>query len=84
MMERPPVWDRHIAQIRSSVRMAWQPATGYNRRSRIEAQIGRWKSFIGPRLQFCSFSRQITEVQLGQKILNTMTALGPPVFERIA
>ena len=53
-------------------------------RSRIEAQIGRWKSFIGPRLQFCSFSRQITEVQLGQKILNTMTALEPPVFERMA
>ena len=84
MMERPPVGDRHIAQIRNSVRMAWQAATGYNRRSRIEAQICRWKSFIGPRLQFCSFSRQITEVQLGQKILNTMTALGPPVFERIA
>ena len=53
-------------------------------RSRIETQIGRWKSFIVPRLQFRSFSRQITEIQLGQKVLNTTTALGPPVFERMA
>ena len=39
---------------------------------------------IGPKLQHRSFSRQITEIQLGQKVLNTMTALGRPVFERIA
>ena len=47
-------------------------------------QKRHWKSVIGLRLKSRSFSRQITEVQLGQKILNTMTALGPPVFERIA
>ena len=76
--------DRHIAQIRSNGRMAWQLATGYNQRSRIETQIGRWKSVIGPKLKSRSFSRQITEIQVGQKVLNTMTALGRPVFERIA
>ena len=43
-----------------------------------------WKSVIGRRLQSRSFSRQITEIQVGQKVLNTMTALGRPVFERIA
>ena len=80
----PTVRDRHIAQIRSNGRMAWQAATGYNQRSRIETQIGRWKSVIGPRLRSRSFSRQITEIQVGQKVLNTMTALGRPVFERIA
>ena len=53
-------------------------------RSRIETQIGRWKSVVGPRLRSRSFSRQITEIQLGQKVLKTMTALGRPVFERIA
>ena len=37
----PTVRDRHIAQIRSNGRMAWQVATGYNQRSRIETQIGR-------------------------------------------
>ena len=80
----PTVRDRHIAQIRSNGRMAWQAATGYNPRSRIETQIGRWKSVIGPKLKSRSFSRQITEIQVGQKVLNTMTALGRPVFERIA
>ena len=34
----PTVRDRHIAQIRSNGRMAWQAATGYNQRSRIETQ----------------------------------------------
>ncbi len=54
----PTVRDRHIAQIRSNGRMAWQAATGYNQSSRIEApQIGRWKSVTGPRLQSRSFSR---------------------------
>ena len=80
----PTVRDRHITQIRRNGRMAWQAATGYNRRSRIETQIGRWKSVIGPKLKSRGFSRQITEIQLGQKVLNTMTALGRPVFERIA
>ena len=80
----PTVRDRHIAQIRSNGRMAWQVATGYNQRSRIETQIGRWKSVIGPKLKSRSFSRQIAEIQVGQKVLNTMTALGRPVFERIA
>ena len=80
----PTVRDRHIAQIRSNGRMAWQAATGYNQRSRIETQIGRWKSVIGPKLKSRSFSRQITEIKVGQKVLNTMTALGRPVFERIA
>ena len=78
------VRDRHIAQIRSNGCMAWQTATGYNQRSRIETQMGRWKSVIGPKLKSRSFSRQITEVQLGRKVLNTMTALGRPVFERIS
>ena len=78
------VRDRHIAPIRSNGRMAWQTATGYNQRSRIETQMGRWKSVIGPKLKSRSFSRQITEIQLGRKVLNTMTALGRPVFERIA
>ena len=80
----PTVWDRHIAQIRSNGRMAWQVATGYNQRSRIETQIGRWKGVIARRLQSRSLSRQITEIQVGQKVLNTMTALGRPVFERTA
>ena len=47
------------------------------------SQIGRWKSVIGLKLKSRSFSSQIQEIQLDQKVLNTMTALGRPVFERI-
>ncbi len=72
-----------VAQSRS-VQGCKEAATGYNQRSRIETQIGRWKSVIGPKLKSRSFSRQITEIKVGQKVLNTMTALGRPVFERIA
>ena len=61
----PTVRDRHIAQIRSKGRMAWQASTGHNRCSRIETQIGRWKSVIGPKLKSRSVSRQITEIQPG-------------------
>ena len=64
--------------------MAWQVATGYNQRSRVETQIGRWKSVIGTKLKALSFPMQITEIKLGQKVLNTMTKLGRPMFERIS
>ena len=57
------VRDRHIAQIRSNGRMAWQVATGYNQRSRIETQIGRWKSVIGPKLK----SPQLLQVNHGDQ-----------------
>ncbi|WP_369598506.1 IS5 family transposase [Sinorhizobium meliloti] len=39
----PPVRDRHIAEIQIKGRMAWQKSTGYNKRSRAETQMGRWK-----------------------------------------
>ena len=80
----PTVRDRHIAPIGRNGRMACDVLKGYNWRSRIETQIGRWKSVIGPKLKSRSFSRQITEIKVGQKVLNTMTALGRPVFERTA
>ena len=46
--------------------------------------MGHWKSVIGLRLQSRSFSRQITEIQRGHKILNTTTDLSRPVFGRTA
>ncbi len=64
--------------------MAWQVAKGYNQRSRVETQIGRWKSVIGTKLKARSFSRQIKEIRLGQKVMNTMTELGRPASEHIS
>ena len=56
-------------------RLPLQPGTGLD---------GSLEKHLGPRLKVRSFSRQITEVQLGQKVLNTMTGLRRPVFERIS
>ncbi|MBP2444076.1 transposase [Rhizobium leguminosarum] len=43
--------DHHIAEIQIRGRMAWQKSTGYNKRSRVETQMGRWKAVIGPKLR---------------------------------
>ena len=80
----PSIRDRHNAKIRRYDRMAWQVAKGYNQRSRVETQIGRWKSVIGTKLKARSFSRQIKEIRLGQKVMNTMTELGRPASEHIS
>ena len=47
-------------------------------------QIGHWKSVLGLRLKSLRFSRQITEIQRGHKILNTTTDLSRSVFGRTA
>ena len=64
--------------------MAWQSSSGYNQRSRIETQIGRWKTVIGPKLKARCFENQQTEVNIAVTILNKMTELGRPKFEAIA
>jgi hypothetical protein len=40
---KPTQRDRHLQCIAESRRLAWQRASGYNRRAKIEAAIGRWK-----------------------------------------
>jgi hypothetical protein len=80
----PSIRDRHIAEIKADGRMAWQKSSGYNQRSRIETQIGRWKAVIGHKLKARSFENQNTEAKIGVRILNRMTELGRPKFERTA
>jgi len=79
----PTLRDRHISEIQVRGRMAWQASSGYNQRSRIETQIGRWKTVIGSKLKARCFENQQTEVKIGVAILNKMTELGRPVFEQI-
>jgi hypothetical protein len=64
--------------------MALQTSSGYNQRSRIETQIGRWKAVVGPKLKARNFENQKTEAKIGVRILNRMTELGRPSFERTA
>lgn len=80
----PSVRDRHIAEIETCGRLAWQKATGYNQRSRGETQMGRWKTVIGPKLQARNFDNQKIEAMIGVRVLNRMTELGRPEFQRVA
>src|SRR3954465_4227493 len=50
--ERAPTQrDRHLQHIADHGRMAWQQASGYTKRARAEAAIGRWKQVMGDRLR---------------------------------
>lgn len=62
--------------------MAWQKASGYNQRSRGETLMGRWKTVIGPKLKARSFENQKTGARIGVGILDRMTEIGRPNFER--
>jgi len=73
----PTLRDQRIIEIQTRGRMTWQSDSGYNKRSRIEAQIGS-------KLKARSFENQQTETKTGVAILNKMTELGRPVFEQIA
>lgn len=46
--------------------------------------MGRWKAVIGPDLKARSFENQKTEARIGVRVLNRMTELGRPSFERTA
>ncbi|MEP2781320.1 MAG: IS5 family transposase [Pseudoruegeria sp.] len=82
--QNPTPRDRRIADIAARGRMAWQKAFGYNQRSRGEALMGRWKTIIGPKLKARCFENQKAEAEIGVRILNRMTGLGRPSFERTA
>jgi len=84
MAQDPTLRDYHIAHIMASGRIAWQKISGYNQRSRVETQMGRWKAVIGPKLKARSFANQKIEACIGVRILNRMTGLGRPSFERTA
>ncbi|WP_051927367.1 IS5/IS1182 family transposase [Ruegeria halocynthiae] len=75
--------NHHIDFIAEHGRMNWQTETGYNQRSQVEAQIGRWKQVIGGRLQARDFDRQIAEAKIASKTLNRMTSLGRAAYERV-
>jgi hypothetical protein len=46
--------------------------------------MGRWKAVIGPKLKARNFENQRTEAKIGAQVLNRMTGLGRPSFERTA
>jgi hypothetical protein len=57
--------------------------SGYNKRSRIETAIGRYKQVIGDGLRFRKDERRATEVAVAVHLLNRMLELGRPISIRI-
>ena len=55
----PTQRDRHLQHMADHGRMAWQRASGYTKRARAEAAIGRWKQVIGDRLRAHTDERRV-------------------------
>ncbi len=76
--------DHHLQLIAETGRMGWQRASGYNRRARIEATMGRFKGVIGDGLRSRTDERRATEVGVAVHALNRMLELERPESVRIA
>src|SRR5215212_2934012 len=79
----PTQRDRHLQLIAETGRMGWQTASGYNRRARAEATIGRYKRVIGDGLRSHTDQRRATEADVAVQVLNRMLALGRTTYVRI-
>jgi hypothetical protein len=80
----PTQRDLHILAINAHGRMSWQKTAGYNKRSKVEASIGRYKRVIGDSLKSRADARRKTEVSISVKTLNRMGELGRANFARVA
>jgi len=81
---KPTQRDRHLRCIAEKGKIGWQKASGYNKRSRVETAIGRYKQVIGDGLRFRKDERRNTEVAVATHVLNLMSGLGRPISIRIA
>jgi len=80
----PTQRDCHLQHIAGHGRMAWQKASGYTKRARVEAAMSRWKQVIGDELCAHTDERRTTEVAVAVHALNRMLELGRPTYVRIA
>jgi IS5 family transposase len=80
----PTQRDRHLRMIAERGRTAWQKASGYNARAKVEASIGRYKRVIGDALRSRTEQTEATEVALAAAALNRMLGFGHPSYVRIA
>ena len=80
----PTQRDRHLQSIAEHGRAAWQKASGYTRRARVEVAMRRFKRVIGGGLRSHTDRRRATEVDVAVHALNRMLELGRPISVRIA
>ncbi len=78
----PTQRDRHLQGIAEHGRAAWQKASGYTRRARVEAAMSRFKRVIGDGLRSRKDRRWATEVDV--HAVYRMLDLGRPISVRIA
>ena len=74
----PTPRDCRLACIAEKGRMVWQKTSGYSRRAKVEAAIGRWKQGIGDGLRSRVEACRASEVEVAVDVLNRMLALGRP------
>ena len=79
----PTQRDGHLQRSAGTGRLGWQKASGYNKRSRVEAAVGRYKRVIGDGLRSRKDERRATEVAVAVQALNRMLELGHPISVRI-
>ena len=80
-VESDPSHPKRNSNVKSRIRLGkreWIKKTKYNMRNRVENTFYRYKKIIGPSLSARTFQGQRVEMQMGCKILNTMTSLGMP------
>ncbi len=80
----PTQRDRHLPTIAERGHVAWQKASGYNLRARVEASIGRYKRVTGGALRSRTDPTEATEVAMAAAALNRMLTFGSPNYVRIA
>ncbi len=78
------VEPRGSPDIAEHGRMAWQNASGYNKRARVEATMNRWKQVIGDEVRAHTDERRASKVSVAVHALNRMLDLGRPSYVRVA
>jgi hypothetical protein len=76
--------DLHLTSIAERGRIGWQKAPGDNKRSRVEATIGRFKQVIGNELRSQTKTSQDTEVAVAIHVLNRRLAFGRKQSVRVS
>ncbi len=79
----PTQRDKHLQLMAEKGRLGWQKVSGYNKRARAEATIGRFKKVIGDGLRSRTDQRRATEVDVAVRALNRMLELGRPNYVRV-
>jgi hypothetical protein len=80
---KPTQRDLHLQGMARHGRIGWQKASGYNKRSRVEAAIGRFKQVIGDGPRSRTDARQDAEIAIAIHVLNRMLAFGRPESVRV-